>query len=373
MKRTVLYTTLLALGMQLAVANTAQADKGNFRSLSRGRAQMSSSMNKSFTPAKSFSKVPAVNRNLNKNLSNMKFSANKGNLVRPTNPKLNNLSGRLPVQNLVGKPNLGGVKKPFPTKLPTQPIRPIIKPLVKLPPFVKNPPVKLPPVVRPPIGKPPIKLPPIVQNPPIKLPPGIKNPPIKLPPGVKPPILNPPIVKPPVVDPPIVVPPICPPVDPPYCPPNDFPNWCFPGWTLPSWCYTIPYNCPPSYGTGIVDVSVVNHETIVETTAPAATPVEASDAGSVEVGLPQVPAGSTITVHGTGFGEASGVVMLAVNELTLPTRLVSWEADAVTITLLPLHTEAAVAATLIVLDAEGNEVQRNEIELVSAQVAVASN
>jgi hypothetical protein len=122
-----------------------------------------------------------------------------------------------------------------------------------------------------------------------------------------------------------------------------------------------------------VDVSVVNNETIVETTAPAETPAEASEAGSVEVELPQVPAGSTITIHGSGFGEQPGVVMLQANELTLPTRLVTWEAEAVTIALLPMHMEAAIAATLIVLDAEGKEVQRNEIQLVSAQVAVASN
>ena len=50
--------------------------------------------------------------------------------------------------------------------------------------------------------------------------------------------------------------------------------------------------------------------------------------------LPSVPAGSTLSLPGNFLGPVAGHVFLVLNEVKLPTQIVSWNPNGVTVTLV---------------------------------------
>ena len=79
--------------------------------------------------------------------------------------------------------------------------------------------------------------------------------------------------------------------------------------------------------------------------------------------LPSVPAGSTLSLPGNFLGPVAGHVLLVLNEVKLPTQIVSWSPSGVTVTLPPMAVKQPSPARLDVVLPHGQTISKVKILL----------
>ena len=94
--------------------------------------------------------------------------------------------------------------------------------------------------------------------------------------------------------------------------------------------------------------------------APTTANVEANDQAA---SLTTVPAGATIKLDGSNFGAQQGRVSIVMGNLVLPTVVVSWSENAVSLTLPPIEMTAPEAAKFVVRRANGSIANETPFQL----------
>lgn len=106
-------------------------------------------------------------------------------------------------------------------------------------------------------------------------------------------------------------------------------------------------------------------------TAASSTP--ASDVGfakNEEVALPNVSAGSTISLDGVPFGKESGSVRVKLGPVSVPATVVEWTAESVTVQLPTVDLDSPTPASIDVFKADGELASQSQVKLTPAGTQV---
>jgi hypothetical protein len=103
--------------------------------------------------------------------------------------------------------------------------------------------------------------------------------------------------------------------------------------------------------------------------SPAAPLVDTAPAPVVNEtpALMQVPAGSTISLVGQGFGGQTGRVGVVAGDLLIPAQVVSWNDSSITVTLPQVGVNSAANAKFVVKRADGSMANEIKFQIVAAR------